>query len=168
MLRADTVWDSDASGGIGATALERMVTEIMGGDFTIGGRAGKAVMVTSTMGGSNCLPAMIVADDAIAKRLEQVWRHRTRARDCYGAKRAHGSHKSTYCGIPASGMHATIRGLDVFRLVERKIVEQWTYVDHDGLLDDLNHLGQIRHHLDQLRHAGQQPPGEQIDERVAP
>jgi predicted ester cyclase len=66
-------------------------------------------------------------------------------------------HMATYYGIPASGMIATIRGLDLFRLVERKIVEQWTYVDHEGLLDDLNRLGQFRQ-------ARRQPPGEQIDD----
>ena len=66
-------------------------------------------------------------------------------------------HKATYWGIPASGMIATIRGLDVFRLVERKIVEQWTYVDHEGFLADLKDLNQVPH-------ARQQPPGEQIDD----
>jgi len=64
-------------------------------------------------------------------------------------------HRATYWDIPASGMIATIRGLDVFRLVERKIVAQWTYVDHEGLLDDLNC---------QRQHARQQPPDEQIDD----
>lgn len=65
-------------------------------------------------------------------------------------------HKTAYWGIPASDMIATVRGLDVFRFVERKIVEHWTYVDHEGLLDDLNHLCQWKRAVQQRR-------GEQIN-----
>jgi predicted ester cyclase len=66
-------------------------------------------------------------------------------------------HMAAYCDIAASGMSATIGGLDVFRLTEGRIVEQWTYVDHEGLLADLQHLSQ-------LPHGRQQSPGESIDD----
>ena len=46
-------------------------------------------------------------------------------------------HKGTFQGIPATGKEATITSMDLYRIVDGKIVEQWTETDLLGLMQQL-------------------------------
>jgi predicted ester cyclase len=52
-------------------------------------------------------------------------------------------HATDYEGIPATGRVARLTGVDIFRLTDRKIVEQWAYVGHESLLAQLKHFSSL-------------------------
>jgi predicted ester cyclase len=112
-----------------------------------GYRPGLASMQANIAGFLMALPVVeLTVEDVIGQGDKLVMRWVMRVR-----------HQAEYAGIPASGRIATVAGLDLFRLTNRKIVEQWTYVDHEGLLNHLNHLHQVYN-------AGVRAPGEQVDD----
>jgi predicted SnoaL-like aldol condensation-catalyzing enzyme len=46
-------------------------------------------------------------------------------------------HKGAFQGIPPTGKEATITSMDIYRIVNGKIVEQWTEADFFGLMQQL-------------------------------
>lgn len=48
-----------------------------------------------------------------------------------------GTHRDTFQGIPASGRVVSMRGIDVLRIEEGRIVERWGSADELGLLQQL-------------------------------
>lgn len=48
-----------------------------------------------------------------------------------------GTHQGTWCGLPATGRSFSTLGLDVFTVVEGRIVEHWHSTDHYELIDQL-------------------------------
>lgn len=46
-------------------------------------------------------------------------------------------HKGVFQGIPPTGKEATITSMDIYRIVDGKIVEQWTESDMLGLMQQL-------------------------------
>lgn len=46
-------------------------------------------------------------------------------------------HKGTFQGIPPTGKEATVTSTDIYRIVDGKIVEQWTESDMIGLMQQL-------------------------------
>jgi len=56
-------------------------------------------------------------------------------RDTYRFK-----HKGEFQGIPATGKEASITGIDIYRIADGKIVEQWVEGDLLGLLQQLGVL----------------------------
>ena len=53
-----------------------------------------------------------------------------------------GTHKGeAFLGIPPSGKSILVRGMDLFRLREGRIVEHWDNVDELGMLTQLGDLG---------------------------
>jgi predicted ester cyclase len=42
-----------------------------------------------------------------------------------------------FAGIPATGKELTTTGIDIYRIVDSKIVEQWYEMDFTGMLDQL-------------------------------
>jgi predicted ester cyclase len=55
--------------------------------------------------------------------------------DTYRAK-----HKGEFQGVPPTGKEATFTGIDIYRIVDGKIVEQWVEVDMLGLMQQLGFL----------------------------
>ncbi|UCF13728.1 MAG: ester cyclase [Thermoplasmatales archaeon] len=47
------------------------------------------------------------------------------------------THKGEFMGIPPTGKQATITGIDIFRIVDGKIVERWGEVDMFRLMQEL-------------------------------
>jgi steroid delta-isomerase-like uncharacterized protein len=54
------------------------------------------------------------------------------AYDTYRAR-----HISEFAGIPPTGKEVTTTGIDIYRIVDGKIVEQWYEMDFTGLLQQL-------------------------------
>ena len=54
--------------------------------------------------------------------------------------RLSGSHQGELMGIPATGKPIAITGIEIFRLADGKIVEQWVAVDSMGMLQQLGVL----------------------------
>jgi len=52
--------------------------------------------------------------------------------DIYRAK-----HIGEFAGIPATGKEVTLTGIDIYRIVDGKIVEQWFEADFTGTLQQL-------------------------------
>jgi steroid delta-isomerase-like uncharacterized protein len=50
---------------------------------------------------------------------------------------AHGTHRSEFMGIPASEREATVQAVDIYRLADRRIAEQWVIIDVLGLMQQL-------------------------------
>lgn len=50
---------------------------------------------------------------------------------------AEGTHLGEFQGIPPTGKHGTMTGIDIDRVVEGKIVECWTNTDDLGLMQQL-------------------------------
>ena len=50
---------------------------------------------------------------------------------------AHSTHKGELMGIPATGKAIKIKGIEVFRIVDGKIVELWACMDNLGMLQQL-------------------------------
>ena len=46
-------------------------------------------------------------------------------------------HKGSFQGIPATGKEATVTSMDIYRIVDGKIVEQWTESNMFGLMQQL-------------------------------
>ena len=51
-----------------------------------------------------------------------------------------GTHTGDFLGIPATGKRLEIRGLEIWRLEDAKIVERWGVIDVAGVLDQLGLL----------------------------
>jgi predicted ester cyclase len=49
-------------------------------------------------------------------------------------------HKGEFQGIPPTGKEASVTGIDIYRIVEEKIVEQWFEADFTGLMQQLGVL----------------------------
>ncbi|MFN2154221.1 MAG: ester cyclase [Anaerolineae bacterium] len=50
---------------------------------------------------------------------------------------SHGTHQGPFMGIPPTGKHLTVTAVEIFRLVEGKIAEQWVEADYLGLMQQL-------------------------------
>lgn len=50
---------------------------------------------------------------------------------------AEGTHEGDYQGVPPTGKIAHVRGIDIDRVVDGKVVECWTSVDELGLMIQL-------------------------------
>ena len=53
---------------------------------------------------------------------------------------ARGTHKGEFQGIPPTGKQVTLSGIDIQRIVDGKIVENWVSLDALGLLQQLGVL----------------------------
>jgi steroid delta-isomerase-like uncharacterized protein len=49
----------------------------------------------------------------------------------------HGRHEGSFQGLPATGVEATMEGVSILRLVDGKVVDDWTTMDMLGLLRQL-------------------------------
>ncbi len=47
------------------------------------------------------------------------------------------THKGTLMGIPATEKKVTFSGIDIFRVADGKIVEEWSYGDSLGLMQQI-------------------------------
>jgi steroid delta-isomerase-like uncharacterized protein len=60
-------------------------------------------------------------------------------------ERWHGTHQGEFEGIPASGNAIDITGVDIFRLENGKVVEQWSFLDMLSLMQQVGALpGQVQ------------------------
>lgn len=50
---------------------------------------------------------------------------------------AHGTHQGELMGVPGTGKTITLRGINVFRIEDDRIVERWGRLDDLGLLQQL-------------------------------
>jgi steroid delta-isomerase-like uncharacterized protein len=50
---------------------------------------------------------------------------------------AHGTHRSSVMGETPTGHHVVLRGVNIFRIADGKIVERWGRLDDLGLLQQL-------------------------------
>jgi steroid delta-isomerase-like uncharacterized protein len=50
---------------------------------------------------------------------------------------AHGTHRASVMGEPPTGRDVVLRGVNIFRITDRKIVERWGRLDELGLLQQL-------------------------------
>ena len=50
---------------------------------------------------------------------------------------AHGTHSAALMGETPTGKHVVLRGVNIFRIADGKIVERWGRLDHLGLLQQL-------------------------------
>ena len=48
-----------------------------------------------------------------------------------------GTHEGEFMGVPPSGARITARGLDIYRVVDGRVVEHWGYPDVPGLMAQL-------------------------------
>jgi predicted ester cyclase len=48
-----------------------------------------------------------------------------------------GTHKGEFMGIPPTGKSLTVTAIEIFRIAEDKIVEQWVEADYLGLMQQL-------------------------------
>ncbi len=53
---------------------------------------------------------------------------------------AHGTHKGEFQGIPPTGRQVTLSGINIQRIVDGKIVENWVSLDALGMLQQLGVL----------------------------
>ena len=68
----------------------------------------------------------ITADDLIAEgdKVVKVWT-------------AHSTHKGEFMGIPATGKAIVVKGMEVFRIADGKIAENWVIMDNLGMMQQL-------------------------------
>lgn len=50
---------------------------------------------------------------------------------------AHGTHRGSVMGEMPTGQHVVLRGINIFRIVDGKIVERWGRLDELGLMQQL-------------------------------
>ena len=50
---------------------------------------------------------------------------------------SHGTHQGEFMGIPPTDKHVTVTAIEIFRLVDGKIAEQWVEADYLGLMQQL-------------------------------
>ena len=50
---------------------------------------------------------------------------------------AHGSHRGEFISIPATQREATVQAVDIYRLADGRIAEQWVIIDVLGLMQQL-------------------------------
>ena len=55
-----------------------------------------------------------------------------------------GTHQGEYAGIAPTGRQVTFTGMDIFRLVDGKIVEVWAEVNMFGLMNNLSRMLMLR------------------------
>lgn len=48
-----------------------------------------------------------------------------------------GTHTGAFLGVPASGKQLQLRGIEIWRLSEGKIVERWGVIDAAGVMEQL-------------------------------
>jgi steroid delta-isomerase-like uncharacterized protein len=48
-----------------------------------------------------------------------------------------GTHSGEFLGVPASGKQLQVRGIEIWRLADEKIVERWGVVDAAGVMEQL-------------------------------
>jgi steroid delta-isomerase-like uncharacterized protein len=48
-----------------------------------------------------------------------------------------GTHTGDFLGVPASGKNLHVRGIEIWRLADGKIVERWGVVDAAGVMEQL-------------------------------
>jgi predicted ester cyclase len=48
-----------------------------------------------------------------------------------------GTHTGDFLGIPATGKQLQVRGIEIWRLQDSKIVERWGVVDATGVMEQL-------------------------------
>lgn len=48
-----------------------------------------------------------------------------------------GTHQGDFAGIPASGKRVTIKGIDMFRMADGKITEEWLNFDQLSMLQQM-------------------------------
>jgi steroid delta-isomerase-like uncharacterized protein len=53
-----------------------------------------------------------------------------------------GTQRDTFMGIPPTGRHVTVTGIDIARVVNGKVVEHWAEMDTLGLMKQLGALPQ--------------------------
>jgi steroid delta-isomerase-like uncharacterized protein len=49
----------------------------------------------------------------------------------------HGTHTGEFLGVPATGKQLQVRGIEIWRLANGKIVERWGVVDAAGVMEQL-------------------------------
>ena len=49
-----------------------------------------------------------------------------------------GKHAAEFMGIPATNRQITMKGIDIFRLADRKIVDLWQEIDFMGILQQVS------------------------------
>ena len=49
----------------------------------------------------------------------------------------HGTHKGELMGIPPTGRDVTVAGIQICRIVDGKVVEDWTELDNMGMMQQL-------------------------------
>ena len=49
----------------------------------------------------------------------------------------HGTHRGEFLGVPATGQEIKIQSVDIFRVPDGKIAEQWVLMDALGLMQQL-------------------------------
>ena len=49
-----------------------------------------------------------------------------------------GTHSGDFLGVPATGKRLQVRGIEIWRLADGKIVERWGVVDAAGVMDQLS------------------------------
>lgn len=49
----------------------------------------------------------------------------------------HGSHQGNFMGIPPTGKHIAVSGIEIFQFANGKAVEEWVNSDDFGLLQQL-------------------------------
>ncbi len=49
----------------------------------------------------------------------------------------HGTHKEEWIGIPATGKKVVVTGMEIFRIKNEKVVENWVVMDLLGMLEQL-------------------------------
>ena len=52
------------------------------------------------------------------------------------------THKQDFMGIPATGKHATLTGVSIYRILGGKIEEEWNLADTPGLMRQLGGIPQ--------------------------
>ena len=53
---------------------------------------------------------------------------------------AHATHRGEFMGIPATEREATVQAVDIYRLADGQIAEQWVLIDVLGLMQQLGAL----------------------------
>lgn len=53
------------------------------------------------------------------------------------------THQGTYMGIPATGKQITVKGVEINRIADGKIVETWDFMDSLGMMNQLGAIPSI-------------------------
>jgi steroid delta-isomerase-like uncharacterized protein len=68
----------------------------------------------------------ISIDDMVAEGDEVAYRYTIQA-----------THKGTFMGIPATGKQAAVKGVEIYKIQGRKIIEGWIIPDYLGMMTQL-------------------------------